>query len=365
MTHEPIHVDPPPVYCPIAPAVHPLVSEIQHRSEDWIAQFAFWPDATGRERVQAFNCGELAARMAPHGIPEHLQICTDWFHLAFVWDEFYDRLPTAKAGGGLAQLAELAVKVIRTLRVPGAALLSDSSPSCVALRDLAERLHGMSTPVQRHRIIDGQQDWLSAVAWEVASQTRTELPSLADYTAQRLYTVGGTAFTGWLDFLNGIEVSGKEWDAPAVRALTEISGIIVAVDNDLYSYAKDLWFQQRHGVLLLNYVSVLAAHSGCSAPEALDHAVRMRDRLMCLFLILREQIARRASSDLNRYIVGLGHFIRANIDYGNVSLRYRNPDGRSPNATQSTMRFSDAPSDASLEPIDVPHIAWWWEQLDG
>jgi hypothetical protein len=364
MSYEPIHIDPPPVYCPIAPAVHPLVSDIQRQSEDWMAQFDFWPDASGRQTVQAFNCAELACRMAPDGIPEHLQICADWFHLAFVWDEFYDRLPAAKAGGGLAQLAELAVKVIRTLRVPGAALLPESSPTSVALHDLAERLHRMSTPVQRRRIIDGQQDWLSAVAWEVASRSGTELPSLADYTAQRLYTVGGTAFTGWLDFLNGIEVSGNEWDAPAVRALTEISGIIVAIDNDLYSYAKDLWFQQHHGVLLLNYVSVLAAHFDCSVPAALEEAVRMRDRLMCLFLRLREQIARRASIDLNCYITGLGHFIRANIDYGNASLRYRNPDGRSPNATQSTMQFCNEPSDASLDPISIPHIAWWWGQLD-
>jgi hypothetical protein len=93
-----------------------------------MAQFAFWPDATGRQTVQAFNCAELAARMAPDGIPERLQICTDWFHLAFVWDEFYDRLPTATAGGGLAAIAELAVKVIRTLRVPDAALPPDGAP---------------------------------------------------------------------------------------------------------------------------------------------------------------------------------------------------------------------------------------------
>ncbi|QWA26736.1 hypothetical protein KJK32_46245 (plasmid) [Streptomyces sp. JCM17656] len=305
----------------------------------------------------------MAARMAPGGIPERLQLCSDWYHLGGVWDEAYDRLPAAEAGSELGRLAEMTVKIIRTFRVPSAGLLSPSSPFNAALGDIAERLHQMTTPVQRHRIIDGQQDWLVSMAWETACKTRTRLPSLPDYTAQRLYTVGGTAFTVWLETLDGVEVPEEEWDSPPVRALTEIAGLIVAFDNDLYSYAKDLWYQRNRGVLPLNCVDVLAAHLGCSVPAALDQVVHMRDRFMCLFLALRSQLTRRASSELARYLAGLGHFIRANIDFGNVSARYTNPDGSSPDAVRSPLQISDAPSDASLNPVDISHIAWWWQQL--
>lgn len=364
MTHEPIVVDIPPVYCPIPPAAHPLLQQIQLRSEEWIAQFSFWADGAGPPSARDSNYGEMAARMAPSGIPERLQLCSDWYHLGGVWDETYDRLPTAEVGRGLGRLAEMTAKIIRTFRVPAAGLLPPSNPFNAALADIAERLHRMTTPVQRHHIIDGQQDWLVSMAWEAACKAHTRLPSLPDYTAQRLYTVGGTAFTVWLETLDGVEVPDKEWDSPSTRALTEIAGLIVAFDNDLYSYAKDLWFQRHRGVTPLNCVNVLAADLGCSIPTALDQAVRMRDRLMCLFLALRTQLAHRANSDLDHYLTGLGHFIRANIDFGNASARYSNPDGNSPHATQSPLHVSDTPLETSLKPLDIPHIAWWWQQLD-
>src|SRR3954451_9396858 len=110
----------------------------------------------------------------------------------------------------------------------------------------------MTTPVQRHHIIDGQQDWLVSMAWEAACKTHERLQSLSDYTAQRLYTVGGTALTVWLETLDGVEVPDKEWGPPSTRALTEFARLIVAVYNDLYSYAKDLWFERHRGVLPLN-----------------------------------------------------------------------------------------------------------------
>ena len=364
MTDETIVVDIPPVYCPIPPAVHPLLRDIQRRSEEWIGQFAFWSEGDGPPSARDSNYGEMAARMAPDGILERLQLCSDWYHLGGVWDEGYDRLPAAEAARGLGQLAEMTVKIIRTFRVPAAGLLPPPDPFNAAIGDIADRLHRMTTPVQRHRIIDGQLDWLVSMAWEAAGKARTELPSLPDYTAQRLYTVGGTAFTVWLEALNGLEMPDKEWDSPSTRALTEIAGLIVAFDNDLYSYAKDLWFHRHRDVLPLNCISVLAADLGCSVPEAIDRAVRIRDRFMCLFLSLRSQITPRASSDLEGYLIGLGHFIRANIDFGNASARYSNPDGSSPHTTRSPLHISDTPSDPSLEPVGIPHIAWWWQQLD-
>ncbi len=116
-----------------------------------------------------------------------------------------------------------------------------------------------------------------------------------------------------------------------------------------------------------NIVTVLANERGCGLQQAVVDAVAMRDRMMCLFLRLSDRLLPGASVELRSYLSDLGHLLRGNIEWSMRVPRYNSlgsadqPPGRT-----ATMfpGWADQPADGSLEPLPLPAIAWWWNQLD-
>ncbi|GAB2809496.1 terpene synthase family protein [Streptomyces daliensis] len=362
-TGEPIQVRIPPLYCPIPPAIHPQHADMQHRSMEWMTRYGFCSDEPCRVRTASINGAEFVARMTPAGDRERMQVFADWAHLSLLFDDLYDALPDASASTALCDFTGTAVKVMRTFEAPEASLMPDDSPFTAPLRDLARRTHRIATPVQLRRMVEAQRLWLSCVAWEIACKPRAHLLGLNDYIVLRMGTVGGTATSSWIEILNGTEAPDHEMDSPLVRALAESAGLIVGMDEDLYSYGKDLWHQRHDGTPLLNFVGVTAHELGCTHEKALLEVAAMRNQLMCLFLALRDRALRHAGPALTRYVTDLGHYIRANADWGTSAGRYRNPDGRSPDAVSIRHEWTDDAPDFSGEPLPLPAIAWWWHQL--
>jgi hypothetical protein len=97
-------------------------------------------------------------------------------------------------------------------------------------------------------------------------------------------------------------------------------------------------------------------------------AVALRDRVMGLFLRLREQVAAEpgASPGLRRYLDALGHYIVGSIGWMNDAPRYASPRNRNPLPVAGAswaIRWSEASSDPSTEPPPLRAAAWWWAQL--
>ena len=89
------------------------------------------------------------------------------------------------------------------------------------------------------------------------------------------------------EIADGYELSAEAVEHPAVRALTEMSWLLVAFDNDLYSYHRENVLQGNG----LNAVDVVAREQGRTVAEAVDTVVAMRDRVMCRFLALGDEVA--------------------------------------------------------------------------
>ena len=123
-------------------------------------------------------------------------------------------------------------------------------------------------------------------------------------------------------------------------------------DNDLLTYHKET----RRGGADHNLVTVLARSEHLPTAEAVAKAAAIRDRVLCLFLRLRDQVTADASTELRRYLTGLQAWIRGHLDWGMATVRYRNPA----DLPQSLAR---TPQDAAPDPLPFPSITWWWEQL--
>jgi Terpene synthase family 2, C-terminal metal binding len=354
-------IEVPPFYCPIAPGMHPKLHEVEVRSIDWATAVGLCPDAGHRARLKGTKSAEFYAGMTPEGIEEHLEIAAEWVYWGFSFDDAWcDEGSVMRRPDRFIHQAARVLRILETLDVR----LCSDDPHLLALHDLAVRYQQRATPVQMRRWVAAHRLWLFGVVQQNTHRAQNTRLDTNDYLAIRLHDCGGPPTQSMYEFVNGLEVPGHEMDSPAVRAITEAFWMIAAWDNDRVSRHKELLGQKDD----YNIINVVQRQYGCSLEQATDEAIAMRDRTLCLFLRLRDQLMPRASLSLQNYLTTLGHGIRSNIDWSLNVPRY-NTVYYNPAHTSATTRIElsgscvDKPSDSSLKPPPFPSIAWWWEQL--
>ncbi|MBQ0985616.1 hypothetical protein KBZ10_14050 [Streptomyces sp. F63] len=348
----------PPFYCPVESAVHPAVRRIEERAVAWLDASGVFPDATERAWNLATNAAEFSCRLAPYGDEERLLLFAQWTYWLFALDD--TRLDAAPAADRGPDLADLGLRLVRSLEAPGSRMLG-SGPMARALDDLVLRTRAVAGPVQYQRLADGVRDLLLGAAWQHGNARRGVVPSPAEYAAGRIADVGTRFDAAFVEIANGVEIPGERLYSGPVRALVEATGFIAACDNDLLSRAKEA----GEGAAAPDLVRVLAHHHRCSEREALAAALALRDRAMTLFLRLREQTARGADADLRRFLDDLGHWIAGNIRWSDTAPRYASPRPLHrlpvPGAVLGVTRRPD-PADPRTGPPGLPTIDWWWDQ---
>lgn len=350
----------PPFYCPFNEnLIHPKAAELEARAIEWIDSFGLYPDATERAWGLATRSADFTSRIIPYGDVEPMLLFTEWNYWAFAFD---DRTDTRTRASGAAGVVDAGARFIRAVEVPGSGLLPPG-PRTAALEDLVTRTRAMLTPARLRRFTEGTRDWLFGEAWQASKAESGVMPGLNEFAAMRV-SVNGTRFTlTWCDAANGIDVpEGVLYSAP-VQAVTDAAGFIVSCDNDLFSYNKEDHQEPRE----LNILNVLAQERGCTPREALPEAVAMRDRTQTLFFRLSERLAAVGDEQLRRYLLSLKHWIAGDVEYHNRAPRYASPRNRNELPVEGAsydITWRDTPSDPSTEPLPVPAIAWWWQQLD-
>lgn len=348
----PTAVQIPPVYCPLGAAIHPGVDLIEKRAVRWIDRY-LRPDRLRRTRLLESRSAEFYARCAPSGIIEQVEAAAEWTYLAFWFDDLYDNgTPESRLRAFLAT----APQVSYVVDTP--ALDTPLEPALAALRDITSRFHRCGNPTSARRFADAHRQWLLGVAGEIGHAREGRRMDVDECTHMRLRADGGPVLTSMLEFVSGIQVPEAEWSSYPVRALTEITWLLLGWDNDLHSYGKETDEHTSDN----NLIEVLAREHDLSTDEAVAEAVAMRDRCMVLFLRLAERGRRAASAELRTYVDSLGRVIRANNDWGFRAPRYTT-------AVDSTMatrfaEYSDTPSVGRHDPITSPAISWWWELLE-
>lgn len=350
----------PPFYCPIEldVEIHPQAKELEERAVEWIDNFGFYRDATERAWGLATHSTDFSCRIIPHGAPDPLLLFIEWNYWAFAVDDWQDSGTRAVS---TALIADHSARLIRAVEAPGSATLPPG-PATAALDDLVGRTWTMLTPFQRRRFADGVRDWLLGAGWQTANSERGVMPSLNDFATIAVLANGTRFSLAFSDIANGSQLPPDVLYSAPVQAVTEAAGFLVNSDNDLFSYAKD----DHHELSEQNLVNVIAHQDGCSPKEALPKAVAFRDRVMTLFLRLREQLAKTADSDLGRYLDSLGHYVSGSITWMSTAPRYASPRNRHPLPVPGAVcpvTYRDTPSDSGTEPPAVPSIAWWWAQL--
>lgn len=344
-----------PFYCPVAPAKHPEADLLNRRTIQWVRDHGLYVDDTQRRRLEHVEAGLLAALTSPDGILDRTQISADSLMWLFAFDDAH--CDEGSLGRDPLELSRVLIRLLRILEAPEAPL-PPSSPYRnfeLALRDLHRRLASCATPVQLGRWIDAMRMYFLCQVREAADRTEKSVPDLADYTLLRIHNGAMRVSVMLLDIADGYELPAADMDRADVRALTEATCLLVGWDNDILSFRKE---HTRTGDAV-GLLDVLANARGEDVTVVLGEAMLLRDQVMVLFERLSRQVAADASTGLRRYVASLGHWIRANLEWGMTCERYREP-GESPSLGH---QWAETPAPLSDAPVPVPTIAWWWQQL--
>ncbi|AGC47138.1 terpene synthase metal-binding domain-containing protein [Myxococcus stipitatus DSM 14675] len=343
------------LYCPIPPAIHPRAEAVEAMTQEWTARQRLYVDKRGLLRLSRLRAGEFVSRIMPSGSEPALQVAVDFFVWLFAFDDaFCDEEAFGQPPHDMAVYAGLLGHLLDS---PQTRILPED-PFAQSLRGLQQRLVRHASPAQLHRWSDGVRGYLHGQVWEAANRDAQRVCDLDTYITLRLYSGAVMACPTLIDVVNGQELSAAELSRPLVRAASEVAATLVIWDNDLISHQKE---QHTRGELH-NLITVLMHARRCSEAEARQEALRMRDALMALLLRLLALGQAEASRPLSMYLKGLGHFVRANIDWSNVSGRYFDPELRAP--TDNVMACETPSRGATpLTPLPIVSVQWWWDCL--
>lgn len=341
----------PPTYAPIPSAIHPHHAAVNASTAVWAEKFGIGSTELRRRLVRQ-DIGTFAARILPEGQDEVVSLLADFVLWLFGVDDGY--CEEGELGHRPGELAGVLQRLVRVAQNPEAPFLLDDSLAN-GLRNLRLRVSRYGTVGQTARWVDALREYYLSVAWEAEFRRTKTVPDLNDYTLMRLYDGATTVVFPLLEMGHEYELQSHERDQEAVRAAGEMASLIITWDNDIFSHHKE----SRGSGYYLNVIRVLTHEYGLSQRQALTMAIAQRDRVMVLFLRLREALLEQASPQLRQYLHSLGTFIRGSQDWGISSLRYTTPED--PASLPST--FRETPTDASDEPLDIPAISWWWNLL--
>ncbi|MFE7130664.1 terpene synthase family protein [Streptomyces sp. NPDC057638] len=347
----------PPFYCPLPEARYGRPDEIDEAAVAWVLDRGVRDRG---DRMTAMKAGWYLACCLPRLRDEPAVPLLNLLYWATAWDDDLDTTPGLDQPAGMVRHV---ARLRRAMAYPEAALPPDQ-PLLRSFQEIWRGLAAHSTPGQLAQFRQGFCDYLDGVLWKSVNQATGELPELGDYLIMRANDVAGP----WLSVLTqigaGYELTARELAHPGVRACVEAMSVLVGLDNDLLSRHKERLF----GVFDQDAVAVMRRDHACPVDEAVEHVRALRDRIMTLYLRLRDQLAADAGPVVARFVHDIGYWVRGQIVWAAFTSRYSRPvdpsTGEEVEFGGFGPRWADAPADPDPSPPAVAQIAWWWEQLD-
>lgn len=306
----------PDLQVPFPEAISPHAEQIDRLSIDWLSRHRMLDRADQFARIEQARLGLLTARAYPLAPPETLQVIADWHIWLFALDDGY--CDESDFGAQPVDMIQMAARLLRVVDAPDEAIPPGAGRCASGLRDVRQRLESQASRAQLERWTATVHDYLFGIVWEAANRSHRTIPSLGDYVPLRRLAGAVPTCLGLIDISLTSEIPADEWTDPRLQRLTRKAANLIAWDNDIFSYNKEL---SDHGALH-NLVTVLANERQCAPQAAVDFAVAMHDAEVADFLRIESQITPTVSDVTRTYITGLKHWVRGFLDYAKESSRY-------------------------------------------
>ncbi|WP_327280964.1 MULTISPECIES: terpene synthase family protein [unclassified Streptomyces] len=172
----------------------------------------------------------------------------------------------------------------------------------------------------------------------------------------------GSWMVPFYPLIGGYQLTPEEANDPLALIVTDLVPLIGALDNDVISHHREAAIGE------FNLLDVLRnENNGYPLSHAVTDAIALRDRLMTLYVRIRDHLAHTARPHLARFAHDIGHIIRGHMEWAQETSRYRTPEnaktGELHHATGFTVDWREHPADDNRQPPPLPSIAWWWNHI--
>jgi len=342
----------PPMYCPFQHVMHPKVAQFDKDTADWLEHWELYWDEPQKRRMVRAGWRRLAALAYPTGTDALIQIASDWMAWAFAYDdEWCDEAPVTKKPEAMIMAAARMSRALESPEHP----VDPTDRYCLSMQELRIRLEQHATPDQVGRVVEAQKGYFMAEMVKAACM----FPSLSECVLLRLTGGGGMVFPVLRHVVAGIDIDQATYLDRRIVAMTEMAATLVVWENEFFSYAKET-MRSSLDTRGHNVIDAIRREFNFDGMQALNWLNAMHDRVMGLFVRLREQLLQDATPEVARYIEALIHYQTGILEWHRIDERYRclSADDTAPCFDGGGP--ADQPHDKSLEPVPIAAIQWWW-----
>ncbi|KAK4445273.1 terpenoid synthase [Podospora aff. communis PSN243] len=237
---------------------------------------------------------------------------TDLMTLFYTFDEYSDVEDKAVT----KQMADILMDAIRNPDKPrpqGECCLGEMT------RQFWSRGRQTSTAMGERHLIETMQQYVDGVVLQSDDRTRDRLRTIDSYWPVRRHTSGCLPAYALTEL--ELEMPEEVYRHPLLERIRECAVYIVSTANDVYSYPVE----RARGHALHNLVTVVMHQMGLSPQAAIDWIADWVDGIVQDFLQCRADLPSwgpEIDAQVNKYVDGLGAWVRGNDHWSFESQRY-------------------------------------------
>ncbi|WP_336709497.1 MULTISPECIES: terpene synthase family protein [unclassified Cedecea] len=313
----------PEFYCPFTTHMNPSHDNSWAESRRWLVEMGLVQGEQAIERLDRSGFSQLTAKAYPYAAQDDLKVAINWLVWLFLFDDQLDECCL----GHQKDQADLILDRLLRLALPDAeGKLSPQSPVERAFVSLWQEYARRLSKEQQRRFSQNIRNYLSSLRWEVTARNKSALPGLLTFVEIRRDTGAVRVVLDIIEFCLNDEIPAIIADSLELQLLKNCTIDVICMSNDLFSFEKE---RSRGDVN--NLVLVLEQNAGCSRAEAVTRIYGLVLDRQNLFMETRHRLetlleetplTQTQRESIRRYVEGMAHWMRANLDFSLSTPRY-------------------------------------------
>ncbi|AZD48532.1 terpene synthase family protein [Pseudomonas chlororaphis] len=249
--------------------------------------------------------------------------------------------------------------------------IMENQPLVATITEMKKQMGRESNPAAMRNLMSCTSHFISGLIWEIATNIRGRPLDINTFCALRTHNSGMYMAIAMAEYASDAVLSSEERANPILQAACKSLMLVLVIDNDIYSYAKE--HSNGHGVTS-NILDIFQRTRQTDLQGALQYTITLRNQSLLCYQRLRARYWPEPDIRIATYFRGLEDIVSGNLVFGNINARYATPDQAPSRTTEHgphTLRFSGGAihivktwtSDSQLPHI-IPAIAWWWSWLE-
>lgn len=255
----------PEFYLPFAVETNPGLARIRRHGTEWARRMGMLDRTVWDEDYfDAMDIGMFTALTHPAADVAEWELANDYYITWTYFDDFFLSFKRTRdlvgARACIERLRSLMTEDLAAMPIPVTTVER-------AIADLWVRTVPVVSPrlrrdLPRIMIDEFVVNWL----WEITNLIQNRVPDPVDYLEMRRKTFGVLVWAGLLRLPSGDALPADIFDTVTMRELTDVFADITALQNDIFSYRKEILDEGE----LTNGVLSVQRFFGCDLQQAVD-----------------------------------------------------------------------------------------------